>query len=101
MSMSQIFLPAAVRSCAPVGVVFVLLLICLPGPAAAVELPLRDGENVSVPWEGAIGVPERLAELMGENHSTHGHQHPFVMHPLGLRDLQNLPSSPESPDTAV
>src|SRR3954467_1812966 len=71
--------------------------------AGAVEMPLRDGDVVGVPWEGALGVPERLAEIMSDHqstHGTHGNQPSHVMHPLGMRDLQNLPDNSQSPDIA-
>jgi hypothetical protein len=85
------------------ALIFSLAMFWFRLNAGAVEMPLRDGDVVGVPWEGAIGVPERLAEIMSDHqstHGTHGNQQPHVMHPLGMRDLQNLPDNSQSPDSA-
>jgi hypothetical protein len=73
---------------------------------AEFELPLHEGEEeVGVPWEGARGVPERIAEIMErqkEAQEERGRERKkeFVFRPLKMRDLQALPSNPNSPDVA-
>jgi hypothetical protein len=76
------------------------LAILYARPVRAVELPLREGDVVGVPWEGALGVPEKLADLMTRETGASHQQHSKVFHPLKFRDQQNLPANPGSPDVA-
>jgi hypothetical protein len=82
------------------------ILLLAPRCIAEFELPLHEGEEeVGVPWEGARGVPERIAEIMErqeEAQQERGHERKkeLVFRPLKMRDLQALPSNPNSPDVA-
>src|SRR5262245_24911984 len=99
--------PSRCRASPAVRALNILAILLLAARCVAeFELPLHEGEEeVGVPWEGARGVPEQIAEIMErqqEAQEERGHERKkeFVFRPLKMRDLQALPSNPSSPDVA-
>ncbi len=86
-------------------VILAILVFAVPC-LAEFELPLHEGEEeVGVPWEGARGVPERIAEIKerqeaAQEERRHERKKEFLFHPLKMRDLQALASNPNSPDVS-